>query len=103
MVRVRRGVRKAWVVEGCGVGCRLLCIAVLIQGLWLAHYLELLLEFIPEPEVVPPVGVDDILEVVRRVEELAVLPPAGSLLDVVIAGNHPVTGENGGRLELVQV
>ena len=30
----------------------------------------------PEPEVVPAIGVDHVLQVVRRVEELAVLPPA---------------------------
>ena len=76
-----------------------LCIIGLSQGLWLAHHLELLLEFIPESEVVPSVGVDDILEVVWRVEELAVLPPAGSLLHVVIAGNNPVTGQSRVRLE----
>ena len=78
-----------------------LCIVGLSQGLWLAHHLELLLELVPEPEVVPSVGVDHILEVVRRVEELAVLPPARSLLHIVIAGNHPVTVKKGERLEEV--
>ena len=61
---------EGWVVEGCGVGCHLLCIAVLYQGLWLAHHLELLLEFIPQPEVVPSVSVHHILEVVGRVNSV---------------------------------
>ena len=70
------------------------CLSVvgLGRGLLLPHHLELLLEFVPQPQVVPAVGVDHILEVVGRVEELAVLPPAGAFLDIVIAGNHPVTG-----------
>ena len=58
---------------------------------------QLLLQLVPQPEVVPPVGVDDVLEVVGRVEELAVGPPTRALLHVVVARHNAVAATGRGE------
>ena len=45
---------------------------------------------LPQSQVISAVSVDHILQVIRRMEKLAVLPLTGSFLDLVIAGHHSI-------------